>query len=77
MLFGEVSGVGRGRSGDGDGDRRRGSGSFEGNVGHSIVTNGDFVLLSTVRGGDAAFSKLLWDFLLHWGLTFFVSSCYC
>jgi len=34
------------------------------NVGHPIVINGDFVakLFSTVRGGDAALPKLLWDF---------------
>ena len=36
------------------------------NVGHPIVTNGDFVaqLFSAVRGGDAALPKLLWDVLL-------------
>jgi len=34
------------------------------NVGHPIVTNGDFVaeLFSAVKGGDAALLKLLWDF---------------
>jgi len=36
------------------------------NVGHPIVTSGDFVawLFSAVRGGDAALPKLVWDFLL-------------
>jgi len=47
-------------------DRQRGRGSFRVNVGHPIVINGYFVayLFSAVRGGDAALSKLLWDFLL-------------
>jgi len=31
-------------------------------VGHPIVTNGDFVAFSAVRGGDAALPKVLWDF---------------
>ena len=30
------------------------------NVGHSIATNG----ILSVKGGDAALPKLLWDFLL-------------
>ena len=36
-----------------------------GKCGDSTVTIGDFVvqLFSTVRGGDAALPKLLWDFL--------------
>jgi len=42
------------------------------NVGHPIVTNGDFVaqLFSAARGGDAALPKLLWDFFLHWLLPY-------
>jgi len=37
------------------------------NVRYVIVTIGDFValLLSAVKGGDAALLKLLWDFLLE------------
>jgi len=42
MPFGMVSGVGRGIGVlDGDGDRRRGRGSFGGEFGRPIVTNGD------------------------------------
>ena len=42
--FWVVNGVGRGRSIlDGGGDCQRGRGNFGVNVGHSIVTNGDFV----------------------------------
>ena len=45
MLFGMVSGVGRGMGVlDWGGDHRRGRGSFRVNLGHSIVTNGDFVV---------------------------------
>jgi len=44
IQFGVVSGVGRGMGVlDGGGDHRRGRGSFGVNVGHPIVTNGDFV----------------------------------
>ena len=44
MLFGVVSGVSRGRGVlDESGDCRKGRDSFGVNVGHSIVTNGDFV----------------------------------
>ena len=48
-----------------DGDRRREGVVLGVNVGHPIVTNGNFVayLFSAVRGGDAAVPKLLWDFL--------------
>jgi len=37
------------------------------NVGHPIVANRDFVALLcyAVRGGDAAFPELVWDFLLY------------
>ena len=37
------------------------------NVGHPIVTHGDFVawLFSAVRGGDKALPKLLWNFLFQ------------
>jgi len=47
--------------------RQRGRNSFGVNVGHPIVANGDFVvqLFSAVRGGDAALSKLLCDFLFQ------------
>jgi len=44
MPFGVVSGVGRGRGIlDGSGDRRREGAVLGVNVGHSIVTSGDFV----------------------------------
>jgi len=44
MLFGMVSRVGRGMGVlDGGGDRQRGRGSFGVNLGHPIVTNGDFI----------------------------------
>jgi len=34
------------------------------NVGHPIVTNGDFgVVILCLKGGDETFPKLLWDFL--------------
>ena len=39
----------------------KGRGSLMVNVGHPIVTN---VILCT-RGGNAAFPKLLWDFLFR------------
>jgi len=42
---------------DGAGDRQRGRNSFGINVRHPIVSNG----ILCVRGGDAAFLKLLWD----------------
>jgi len=62
-----VSGVGR-RMGvlDGGGDRRRGSGRIGINVGHPIVTNGDFVayLFSTVRVATQLFPN------------YFVISCF-
>ena len=67
MPFGVLSGVGRGKGvliGSGDRGRRRVS--FEVNVGHPIVTNGNFVaqLFSAFMGGDAAFPSLLWAFCL-------------
>ena len=44
MPFGVASGVGRGMSVlDKGGDRRRGRSNLGQNVGHPIVTNGDFV----------------------------------
>jgi len=62
------------------GDCRRGRGSFEllgVNVGHPIVTNGDFVeLFSVVRGCDAALPKLLWNFLLSIDVIIVVSNVY-
>jgi len=43
MPFGVMSGVGRGMGVfAGGGDRRMGRGSFESNVEHPIVTNGEF-----------------------------------
>ena len=66
MLFGVVSGVGQG-VGELDGMEIVGR---EGvvlwvNVGHPIVTNGDFVaqLFSAARGGNVALPKLHLDFL--------------
>jgi len=43
------------------------------NVGHPIVTDGDFVasLFSTIRGGDEAFPKLIWDLMLYLYLLFY------
>jgi len=44
MSFGMVSGVGLGMDVlNGGGDHQRGSGSFGVNLGHPIVTSGDFV----------------------------------
>jgi len=44
MLFGMVSRVGQGMGIlDGGGDRQRGRSSFRVNLGHPIVTNGDFL----------------------------------
>ena len=47
------------------------------NVGHTIVTNGDFVawLFLAVRGGDAARPKLLWDFLFIFELYIVTMVC--
>jgi len=62
MFFGVVSGVSQyiGVLDEG-GDRRRGRDILGVNVGHLIVTNGDFVayLFSSVMGGDVALPKLL------------------
>jgi len=59
MSYGVVNGVSRGgcigRVVNVDGERQ-----FWGKLGHPVVTDGDFA----VRGGDAAFPKLLCDFLL-------------
>ena len=55
--------TGRSRMGvfDAGGDRRRSS--FGGKCGAYIVSNGDFLsVLAAVRRGDAALSKLVWDF---------------
>ena len=61
MPFGVVSGVGRGMGVlDVGGDRGRRRGSFGVNVGYPIVTK----VILCVRGGDVAFPKSLWDFLL-------------
>jgi len=61
MPFRMVSGVGREMGVlDGGGDRRRERDSFGVNVGHPIVTNGNFMTYSLYRGNP----KLLWDFLL-------------
>ena len=58
---------------DGGGDCQRDGAVLGINVGHPIVTNGDFVtsngdfvtyLFSAIGGGDTALPKLLWDFLL-------------
>jgi len=61
--FGMVSArIGRGIGVlDGSGNRRKEGGVLVLNVGHPIVTNG----ILSVRRGDAALPKLLWDFLLR------------
>ena len=52
--------------GEWGGDRRREGAVLGVYVRHPTITNGDFVasLFSAVRGGDVAFPKFLWDFLL-------------
>jgi len=56
---------------DGSGDRRRGRGSFVGKCGASHCNQSGLGGMS----GDAAFSKLLWDFLLT--VVFFPLECCC
>ena len=48
-----------------NGDHRRGRAVLGVNVGHPIVTSGDFVVILSREGVDLALPKLLWDFLLH------------
>jgi len=68
MPFGVVSEVGRGTGVlDVSGDHRREVAVLRVNVGHPIVTNGDFVAYIVIfcrEGGYAAFLQLLMDFLL-------------
>jgi len=73
MLFGVVTEVGRGMGVlNGGGNRRRKGTILAVNVGHPILTNGDFMvyLFSAMRGGDAALPKLLWDFLFSFTSSF-------